>query len=103
DLVRDRGAHHRDPDQILLCVLDALPDRLGHLAGLAQPDADVTCAVTDDDHRAEAEAPAALDDLRDAVDLDDALFERELVGIDAWHVQLLRNPGRLRARHRRAT
>jgi hypothetical protein len=32
-------------------------------------------AVADDDDRAEAEAAAALDDLRDAVDLDDALLE----------------------------
>ena len=31
---------------------------------------------------AEAEATAALDDLRDSIDLDDALFERQLVGID---------------------
>ena len=57
----------------------------GHLAGLAQPDADVAVAVTDDDDRAEAEAAAALDDLGDAVDLDDALLERELVGVDACH------------------
>src|SRR5262249_37311514 len=27
--------------------------------------------------------------LRDAVDLDDALLERELVGIDPWHLSLL--------------
>jgi hypothetical protein len=31
--------------------------------------------VADDDQRGEAEAAAALDDLRDAVDLDDALLE----------------------------
>ena len=43
-------------------------------------------AVTDDDDRAEAEPPAALDDLGDAVDLDDALLERELVGVDSCHV-----------------
>ena len=45
-----------------------------------------TSTVTDDDDRAEAEATAALDDLRDAIDLDDALLERKLVGIDPCHV-----------------
>src|SRR6185369_293856 len=64
-------------------------DRLGHLARLAQPDADVAGAVADDDDRAEAEAAAALDDLGHPVDLDDALLERELVGIDACHVRSL--------------
>ena len=85
DLVGDRRADHRDLDQVLLGVLDALADRLGDLAGLAEPDSDVPGAVTDDDDRAEAEAPAALDDLGDAVDLDDALLERELVWVDACH------------------
>jgi hypothetical protein len=84
--VGDRGPDHRDPDQVLLGVLDALADRLGDLAGLAQADPDVAGAVADDDDRAEAEAPAALDHLRDAVDLDDTLLERELVGVDAGHV-----------------
>src|SRR5438876_7348756 len=33
DLVGDRRPDHRDPDHVLLRVLDALADRLGHLAG----------------------------------------------------------------------
>ena len=85
DLVRDRRPDHRDLDEVLLGVLDALADRLGDLAGLAEPDADVARAVADDDDRAEAEPPAALDDLGDAVDLDDALLERELVRVDPCH------------------
>ena len=48
-------------------------------------------AVTDDDDRAEAEPPAALDDLGDPVDLDDALLERELIGVDACHVGSFRS------------
>src|SRR5262249_51035701 len=43
-LVRDRRPDHRDPDQVLLGVLDALADRLGNLAGLAEADADVAGA-----------------------------------------------------------
>src|SRR5690349_2017628 len=85
DLVGDRRPDHRDLDDVLLRVLDALADGLGHLAGLAKPGTDVALAIADDDDRAEAEAPAALDDLRDAVDLDDALLERELIGVDACH------------------
>src|SRR6185503_9644909 len=85
-LVGDRRPDHRDSNQVLLRVLDALADRLGDLAGLAETHADVALAITDDDDRAEAEPPAALDDLGDPVDLDDALLERELVGIDACHV-----------------
>ena len=54
----------------------------GTSPALPRPDADVARAVTDDDDRAEAEPAAALDDLGDAVDLDDALLERELVGVD---------------------
>src|SRR6185295_16013903 len=91
DLVGDRRPDHRDPDQVLLRVLHALADGLGHLAGLAEPGADVARAVADDDDRGEAEAPAALDDLRHAVDLDDALLERELVGVDACHVSSSRS------------
>ena len=63
----------------------------GHLAGLAEPDADVARAVTDDDDRAEAEPPAALDDLGDSIDLDDALLERELVGVNSCHVGSFRS------------
>src|SRR5690606_38917381 len=63
----------------------ALADRLRHLAGLADPGADDAVAVADDHHRAEAEAPAALDDLGDAVDLDDLLFQVELGRIDPCH------------------
>ncbi len=84
-LVRDGRADERHADEVLLRVLDALADRLGNLAGLAQPGADVPVAVADHDHRAEAEAAAALDDLRHAVDLDDALLERQPGGIDSCH------------------
>src|SRR6266581_4153100 len=56
---------------------------------LAEACTDVTGAVTDDDDRAEAEPPPALDDLGDAVDLDDALLERELVRVNPGQRVLL--------------
>ena len=61
----------------------------GTSPALPSPTPTWPCAVTHDDDRAEAEAPAALDDLGDAVDLDDALLERELGGIDPGHCGLL--------------
>src|SRR5687768_463520 len=88
---------------MLLRVLDALADGLGHFACLAQPDANMALAVTDNDDRAEREAPAALDHLGNAVDLDDTLLERETGGIDPRHdlvVLLVRSRVRLRARRR---
>ena len=67
-------------------------------------------AVADDDQRAEAEAPAALHHLGDAVDVDDLLLELEAVGrrrsaagcrpICAMFASL-RTSGRPRARRRR--
>ena len=86
DGVRDGAADERNPDEVLLRVLDPLADGLGHLARLAQPGAHHAAAVADDDQGAEAEAAAALDDLRDAVDLDDLLLEGQLGGVNAWHV-----------------
>src|SRR3954462_4536062 len=75
DLVRDRRAVLRHGEEILLRVLDRLRDRKRHLARLAVADTDPVDFVADHDESGEREPPAALDDLRDAVDLDDALFE----------------------------
>jgi len=41
-------------------------------------------AIAHDDHGAEAEAPPALDNFRDAVDLNDAFFELKVVCVDAF-------------------
>src|SRR5437762_525948 len=75
DLVRDRRAVLRHREQVLLRVLDGLGDRERNLARLAVADADAVDLVADHDQRREREAPAALDDLGDAVDLDHALLE----------------------------
>src|SRR4051794_1563969 len=89
DLVGDRGADHRDLDDVLLRVLDALPDGLRDVTGLAEAHPDVAVAVAHDDDRREREPAATLVDLGDAVDLDDALLERELVRVDAGHRRVL--------------
>src|SRR5919198_1123606 len=75
DLVRDRRPVLRDGEEVLLRVLDGLGDRKRHLARLAIADADPVDLVANDHERGEREATPALDDLCDAVDLDDALLE----------------------------
>src|SRR5207302_5082952 len=93
DLAGDRRVTQRDEDQILLGMLDRLADRLRNLVGLAEPDAHVPASVADDDERREGKAPAALDDLRDAVDGDHSVVELEDAGIDArlGHSPLLKD------------
>src|SRR5438876_181343 len=74
DLMRNGREHERDVEHGLARRLGRLGDGGRHLAGLALPDADPPVAVADDDHGAEGEAPAALDDLGHAPrPADDAL------------------------------
>src|SRR5262249_25630627 len=80
-LVRDRRAVLGDREEVLLRVLDGLRDGERHLTGLAVADADAVDLVAHDDERREREAPAALDDLRHAVDLDDTLLELACLGV----------------------
>ena len=80
DGVRDRALDAGDLEEVLLGLLDALGDRRRHLLGLAVADADGAVAVAHHDERGEAEAAAALDDLGHAVDRDDALDVRGLLG-----------------------
>jgi hypothetical protein len=64
-----------DADQAALGRLGRLADRLRHLAGLAVAEADAALLVADDDERRKTEAAAALHDLGDAVDVDQAVHE----------------------------
>ena len=73
--MRDRRAVLRHREEILLRVVDRFRDRERHLTCLAVADPDAVDLVTDDDECREREPPAALDDLRDTVDLDHALLE----------------------------
>src|SRR6266511_1490672 len=73
DLVGDGAAGERHLRQAAARGLHGLAHRLAHLVGLAGGDADAPLAVAHGDERVEAEPPAALHDLRDAVDRDDVL------------------------------
>src|SRR5215469_2112762 len=74
--MRDRAPDPRDAEERLLGGLDALGDRGWHLFGLAVTDSDHAVAVAHHDQCREAEPPATLNDLGDAVDRDHALEVR---------------------------
>src|SRR5262249_8371937 len=79
--VRDGALDPRHLEEVLLGLLNALGDGRGHLLGLAVADTHGAVTVAHDHERREAEATAALDDLRDAVDRYDPLDVRlALVG-----------------------
>ena len=73
DGVRDRLALQRDQDHGLLGHLDPLLDGRGDFLRLPGAVADAALAVTDDHERGEREVLAALDDLRDTVDVHDVV------------------------------
>src|SRR5262249_4578894 len=72
DRVHDGAAGQRDREEVLAGLFGALLDGEGHLLGLAVAEADPAGAVADHHERGEREAAAALDDLGDGVDVDDA-------------------------------
>src|SRR5712671_3161586 len=80
--MRYRPVLNRHADQAFLGAIDALANRLGHFVGLAQAEADQTVVIAGDDQCAEAEAPSTFHDFRDAVDMDDLLFDLEALRID---------------------
>src|SRR6266851_3668750 len=73
-------------------LLRRLADRLGHLARLAGAIADTALAVADDDDRREAEAPAALHHLGDAIDADELFDEIAVLAIAALAVAVAPAP-----------
>src|SRR5579871_6870091 len=58
-----------------LCGFGGLADRLGHLPRLSVAESDPPLLVANDDERGKAEPATALDDFRDAVDVDEAVDE----------------------------
>ena len=89
DLVRDGALHQRDLEQVALRAVRALADRFGNFVRLAETGTDVTVLVADDDERREREPTAALDDLGDAIDVDDAVDElADFFRIDASDLSL---------------
>ena len=79
--VRNGLLDHRHGHEVLLGLLDGFANRFGHFAGFADGKTDLTLAIADDDERAEAKALTALDDLRNAIDAHDGLFESTVVAI----------------------
>src|SRR5262249_46372716 len=106
DVERDGAVGERHADQRFLRRFDRLANGLRHLFGLAEAEAHPAVEVADHHQRAEAEAPAALDHLGNAVDVHHLLFELDALDLDSFapapdrHVRLLRTSGRRRAHPR---
>src|SRR5207249_6835263 len=76
DVVMQRAAFaQRDARQVALRRLCRLADRLWHFARLAMAETDPALLIADHDQRRKAEALAALDDLRHAIDVDELVDE----------------------------
>ncbi len=75
DLVRNAGALQVELDQVLLGLLDALLDGHGHFASFAHAEPGMALLVAHHHERRKAEVLAAFDDLGDAVDGHDIVFQ----------------------------
>ncbi len=85
DRMRDRSVDDRHQDDVLLRVVDALGDRIGHFVGLAQADAHMPLAVAHHHDRVEAEPATALHHFGDAVDVDELVLEFQFTCFDSCH------------------
>src|SRR6266576_588573 len=92
DLMRDRRARERDLDQAAAGSFDGLAHRLAHFVRFAGGDPDASLPVAHCHERVEAEAPAALHDLRDAVDGNDVLDEPVALALTLARVAPLTAP-----------
>ena len=73
DLVGNGGSRQGNLEQVLLRLLSTLADRFGNLIGLAQARTHIPALVANHHQGRKREPPAALDDLGDAVDEDNAV------------------------------
>ena len=80
--MRNRGALQVELHHVLLGLLDRLADGHGNFARLAHAEAGVAALVAHDDERRKAEVLAALDDLGDAVDRNDLIFQVGLIRLN---------------------
>ena len=76
DLVRKRASFgQRNGEHVLLRILNALLDGGGHFLGLAHADTHAALAVTNDYQSGECETTTTLDNLGNAIDIDDTFLE----------------------------
>lgn len=80
DRVRDGALDARNLEEVLLGFFHALGNGRGNFLGLAVTDTDGAVTIAHHDQRGEAEATTTLHNLGDAVDRDDALNVRGLLG-----------------------
>src|SRR2546427_6244218 len=92
DLMGDGRPRERDLHHAAAGGFDGLAHRLTHLVRLAGGDPNAPLPVAYRDQRVEAEAPATLHDLRDAVDGDDVLDEPIALALAVARVAPLPTP-----------
>src|SRR3989475_11716787 len=92
DFMRDGRARERHLDHAAAGGLYGLAHRLAHLVRLSGGDPDASLPVAHGDERVEAEAPAALHDLRDAVDGNHVLDEPVALALPLARVAPLAAP-----------
>src|SRR2546421_7053834 len=92
DFMRNGRARERHLDHAAAGGFDGLAHRLAHLVRLTGGDADAPLPVAHGDQRVEAEAPATLHDLRDAVDGNDVLDEPVALALSLARVAPLPPP-----------
>ena len=85
----DGGAGQGHGDHVLLGVLDALADGLGHLGGLAQAEAHAALLIAHHHQGGELEDTAALDGLGYAVQGNELLHELAGFSFKSSHCRFL--------------
>src|SRR5690606_136073 len=74
----DRATDDRHLHQMLLCIIDAFGDRVGHFVGLAQAITDYTVTITHHHDGGKAETAATLYHLRATLDGDNPFLQVDL-------------------------
>src|SRR6185312_5861696 len=82
NLVRQRALVKRDFNEVLLSYISSFVNGLGDIRALCRTDAHAMLAVADHHQSAEAEAAAALDDPRYAIDVQRPFVELLLLRLD---------------------
>jgi hypothetical protein len=68
------GSHHRNLTHALASLLTGLSERIGHILGTPNADANGTAVISHHHHRAETKSAAALNHFRDPVNIHHALI-----------------------------
>src|SRR5207253_9381290 len=92
DLMRNRAVLDRDPNQVLLGVLDGFRDRFGYFGSFPFADPDPSLLIPHNDQGGKIEPLAHFDNLRHTINENNLILEIQFVGINL-HTELARPEG----------